>query len=176
MKLVSRSSRPLEERPWLKEKVYDPKRRRTLDLVTRSIDSLMKDRARVSLAALSARSKEIDPDGRGISEAAILKNEEARIYYEQHRSWKAASGSRPRTREPNAERVPVRIKSDRDAAHVRHRYLKLTKAELVERLLAVENAHAVLQEHWLQLNEEILDYQLQAERPQAQPRRGEERY
>jgi hypothetical protein len=134
----------------------------------------MKDRARVSLAAISARSKEIDPDGTGISEAAILKNKEARIYYEQHRSWKAASGSRPRTWGPDAVRVPAQIKSDRDAAHVRYRYLKLTKAELVERLLAVENAHAVLQERWLQVNEEILDWQLQAERLQAQPRRGEE--
>jgi hypothetical protein len=175
VKLISRSNRQLEDRPWLKEKVYDPKRRRTVDLVARSVDSLMKDRSAVSLAALSARSKEIDPDRKGISEAAILKNEEARICYEQHRSWKAASGSRARTRDPNTKIVPARITSDRDAAHVRYRYLKLTKAELVERLLAVENAHAVLQERWLQLNEEILDYQLRAERPQAQPRPGEER-
>jgi hypothetical protein len=81
-----------EARPWLKEKVYGPKRQRTIELVRRSVDSLANDRKRISLSALAARSKEIDPGGRGVSETAILNNEEARAYYEQPRSWKAGNG------------------------------------------------------------------------------------
>ena len=144
-----------------------------MELVKSSIASLMKDRERVSLAALSARSKEIDPGGRGISKSAILKNQEARRYYEQHRSWrKAGSGNRQRFLKTTAVGVPARIKGDRDAARVRYRYLRLNKAELVERLLAVEHAHVVLQERWFQLNEEVLRWRLQAEGPEPQPRRG----
>src|SRR5260370_9239660 len=94
MKSLSRLSS--EDRPWLKEKVYGPKRRRTVELVKRSVDSLVKERKRISLSALSARSKEIDPDGRGVSETAILNNEEARAHYEQHRSWKRGARRRPR--------------------------------------------------------------------------------
>jgi hypothetical protein len=64
-----------EDRPWLNEKVYRPKRLRTVELVQRSVDSLLKDRKRISLSALSGCSKELDPDGRGVSETAILNNE-----------------------------------------------------------------------------------------------------
>lgn len=155
--------------------MYDLKRCRTVELVKNSVAALLKDRKRVSLAALSARSKAIDPDGRGISESAILKNPEARTYYEQHRSWrKAASGTRRSACKPTTVRIPARIKIDRDAAHVRYRYQRLNKAELVERLLAVEQAHALLQEQWFQLNEETLDWRLRAERSKPQLRRGEE--
>jgi len=171
MKSVSRLSP--KDRPWLKEKVYAPNRRRTVELVKKGVDSLANDQKRISLSALASRSKEIDPDGRGVSETAILNNEEARAYYEQHRSWKAGARSRPPALKPIGATVAAVIKRDRDAARVRYRYLKSTKAELVARLLAVENAHAVLQERWLELNEEILSWRLRAERAESQLRRRE---
>jgi hypothetical protein len=174
VKSTSRSSLPANDRSWLKE-VYDLKRSRTVELVKSSVDSLMQDRKRVSLATLSARSKELDPGGRGISESAILKNQEARIYYEQHRSWrKARSGNRQGIRKSTAFGFPARIKSDRDSAHVRYRYLKLHKTDLVERLLAVEQAYASLQERWFELNEEVLSWRLRAERSEPQVQRREE--
>ena len=169
MKFASRLSP--EDRPWLKEKVYGPKRRRTVELVKKSVDSLVEDRKRISLSALSARSKEIDPDGRGVSETAILNNKEARVYYEQHRSWKAGARNRLRALKPIGG--IVRLKGDRDAARVRYRYLTQSKSQLVERLLAVENAHAVLQERWLEANEEVLSWRLRAERAESQLRRRE---
>jgi len=170
---ASKSSPEPEAKPWLKERVYEPKRRRTVELVRTSVDALAKDRKRVSLATVCARSKEIDPDGRGISESAILKNEEARIYYEQHRSWNAGSRNRQKICKSTAVTVPARIKGDRDESRVRYRYLKLNKAELVERLLAVEQAHAVLQERWFQVNEQMLSWRLRAERSEPQLRSGE---
>jgi hypothetical protein len=170
---ASRSSRQPEERPWLREKVYDPRRSRTVELVKSSVGSLMKDGKRISLAALSARSKEVDPDRRGISESAILKNQEARLCYEQYRSWKASSGNRTRTLKPHGITVIAGIKRDRDTARVRYRYLKWSKADLVARLVAVENAHAVLQERWLEVNEEVLSWRLRTERAESQLRRGQ---
>jgi hypothetical protein len=169
---ASRSSRQPEERPWLKEKVYDPRRSRTVELVKSSVGSLMKDGKRISLAALSARSKEIDPDRRGISESAILKNQEARLCYEQHRSWKASSRNGTRTLKPHCVTVTAGIKRDRDTARVRYRYLKWSKADLVARLVAVENAHAALQERWVEVNEEVLRWRLRAEQAESQLRRG----
>jgi hypothetical protein len=169
MKSASRLSP--DDRPWLKEKVYGPKRRRTVELVKKSVDSLVDHRKRISLSALSARSKEIDPDGRGVSETAILNNEEARVYYEQHRSWKAGARNRPRARKPIGGTAG--LKGDCGAARVRYRYLTRSKSQLVERLLAMENGHAVLQERWLEVNEEVLSWRLRAERAESQLRRRE---
>jgi len=170
---ASTSSPELEVRPWLKEKVYEPKRRRTVELVKRSVDALLKERKRVSLATLCARSKEVDPDGRGVSESAILKNEEARTYYEQHRSWKAVSRKHPRFCQTEKTRALSRIKLNRDLGRVRLRYMKLTKVELVQRLLLVEQAHGALQERWFQVNEEMLNWRLRAERTEPQCQRQE---
>jgi hypothetical protein len=145
----------LEDRPWLREKVYAPKRQRTVELVKRAVDCLLKDRRQVSLASLAARSKEMDPEGRGISESAILNNEEARQYYEQHRAWKGKSRKRP-TRSEDAPEITAPIKIDRNLYRARYRYLKMSKAELAARLLAVERKYAEQEEHWLQVNEELM--------------------
>jgi hypothetical protein len=146
---------------------------RTVELVQRSVDSLLKDRKRISLSALSGCSKELDPDGRGVSETAILNNEEARLCYERHRSWKPSYGNRPRVLKPIGVTDTAGIEGDRDTTRVRLRYLKRSKAELVERLLAAENAHAVLQERWLEVTEEALSWRLRAERAESHLQRGE---
>jgi hypothetical protein len=171
MKCTSESNP--KDRRWLKEKVYDPKRKRTIELVKKSVDSLLKDGKRISLATLSVRSKKLDPEAKGVSETAILNNEEARVYYEQHRSWKAKRRNRPKALKSMAEPVIAGFKSDRDSIRVRYRYLAQNKAQLVDRLLAVENAHAVLQERWLEVNEEVLSWRLRAERAESQLRRNE---
>ncbi len=89
-----------DPRPWLEEKVYVRLRQRTVALVKCSVDALRKDKQRVSLSTVAAKSRELDVEGngKGISESAILDNQEARMYYEQHRSWRGAS--RKRTKPP----------------------------------------------------------------------------
>ena len=47
-----------EPHPWLEEKVYTRLRQRTVDLVRRSVDALRADKQRVSLATVTAKSKE----------------------------------------------------------------------------------------------------------------------
>ena len=166
MKPKSKLKGNAEDRPWLREMVYAPKRQRTVELVKRAVDCLLKDKRQVSLASLAARSKELDPEGRGISESAILNNEEARQYYEQHRAWKGKSRKRPACSK-DAPKITAPIKIDRDLSRARRRYLKMSKAELAVRLLAVEQKYAEQEEQWFQLNEELLTWRLRAERAEA---------
>jgi hypothetical protein len=85
METVSHSSEwtaQNEAHPWLKEKVYEPKRRRTVELVRQAVDSLVKRGQRVSLASVITESKKIDPEGRGVSKGGILGNPDAKTYYD----------------------------------------------------------------------------------------------
>jgi hypothetical protein len=160
------SSHPDRDAPaWLQAQVYAPRRQRTLDHVRRAIDSLVIAKQPVSLASIAAMSKALDPQGRGISTSAILGNSQARAYYERHRRW---TPGRPRRgpSEPSASETLVRprISRSRDLTRARQRYLRLRKAVLVERLLALEQAHAEQEERWLRVNDELLTWKLGAER------------
>src|SRR5260221_9817875 len=131
-----------EAHPWLEEKVYAKLRQRTVDLVTQSVDTLLKDKQRVSLATVAAKSKELDPDHRGVSESAILDNQEARASYEQHRSWQGSPRKRAKLLTVESPAQPPTVKSGRDEQRVRQRNLRMSKEALVERLLAVEPTYA----------------------------------
>lgn len=158
------------ERSWLREKVYAPKRQRTIHIVKQTIDSLLASKQRVSLATVTNKSKEIDPEGLGISESAILNNEEARSYYELNRTWKG--GSRRRQKKEGDHRPPLpftlsKINPNRDVSRVRQRLMRLSKTELVDRVLTLEQATGLQEEQWLQLNDELLFWRLRAEQAEA---------
>jgi hypothetical protein len=159
---------PHEPYPWLEEKVYAKLRQRTFDLVKQSVDALCKDRQRVSLATVAAKAKELDPDHRGVSESAILDNQEARGYYEQHRSWR---GSSRRQAKPPAVVPTVSsgvTKPGRDEQRVRQRYLRMSKEVLVARLITAERTLAEQRERWLVQQDEVLTWRLRAEAAEAQ--------
>ena len=143
-------------------------RQRTVQLVTQSVDALLKDKQRVSLSTIALKSKELDPDHRGISESAILDNQEARIYYEQHRSWR---GSRKKQTKPlvGAQPVsPVLVKPGRNEQRVRQRYLRLGKEALAERLITAERTLAEQRERWLSQQDEALTWRMRAEAAETQ--------
>jgi hypothetical protein len=162
------TSRPDRDAPaWLHQKVYAPRRQRTLDLVHHAVDALVTAKRAVSLASIAAMSKALDPAGRGISTSAILGNTEARTHYERHRRWRRAQPPRP----PTSRMLPgarPRIHVPRDVARVIHRYRRWTKATLIERLLAVEHAYAEQEQRWLRVNDELLTWRLRAEHRDAQ--------
>lgn len=165
------TSTPLPDRDapaWLHQKVYAPRRQRTVDLVHQAVDALVTARRPVSLASVATISKTLDPAGLGISTSAILGNAEARAYYERHRRWTRArpTGSAPQAERPDAARP--RVHAQRDIARARQRYLRWTKAILIERLLAVERAYAEQEERWLRLNDELLTWRLRADHRDAQ--------
>jgi hypothetical protein len=140
-----------EPHPWLEEKVYAKLRQRTVDLVKQSVDALRKDKQRVSLATIAAKSKELDTEGngKGISESAILDNQEARAYYEQQRSWRGSSRKRAKPLVVAPPASPGTVKPGRDEQRVRQRYLRMSKAEQRER--------------WLTQQDEALTWRLRAE-------------
>jgi hypothetical protein len=157
-----------EPHPWLEEKVYAKLRQRTVDLVKQSVDALCKDKQRVSLATVAAKSKELDVDHRGISESAILDNQEARAYYEQHRSWRGSSRKRakPLVVAPPASSGVTKL--GRDEQRVRQRYLRMSKEALVERLIVVERTLVERRERWLIQQDEVLTWRLRAAVAEAQ--------
>jgi hypothetical protein len=165
-----------EPYPWLEEKVYTKLRLRTVDLVKQSVDALRKDKQRVSLSTIVVRSKELDIEGngQGISESAILDNEEARAYYEQYRTWQ---GNRKRRAKPLAAASPAKVvpvKPDRNEQRVRQRYLRMDKETLVDRLITVERTSAEERERWLLQQDEALTWRLRAEAAEAQVKQARE--
>jgi hypothetical protein len=162
-----------EPHPWLEEKVYVKLRQRTVDLVKQSVDALLKDKQRVSLATVAAKSKElnIEGSGKGISESAILDNQEARAYYEQHRSWRGSPRKRAKPLVVASPASPKAIKPGRDEQRVRQRYLRMSKEALVERLITAERTLAEQREWWLSQQDEALTWRLRAEAAEARLRR-----
>jgi hypothetical protein len=166
----SRSSRSSEPPAWLGE-VYERRRRRTIRLVELSITELTAAGERVSLAAIARVSKTIDPEEpTGISESAILHNEEAFALYHRH-----ADHKRPTVRKlsPNRRidigdetRIGIRVSADRDRdrGRARQRYLRASKADLVERLLRAEQACAEIEPRWLKTADDLLAWILVVDR------------
>lgn len=158
-----------EPHPWLEEKVYAKLRQRTVDLVKQSIDALRKDKQRVSLATVASKSKELDVEGngKGISESAILDNQEARAYYEQYRSWRGSSRKRAKPLAVALPASPGVVKRGRDEQRVRQRYMRMSKEALVEGLIAAERNLAEQRERWLTQQDEALTWRLRAEAAEA---------
>lgn len=162
---------------WLQEQVYTPKRQRTVDLVHQSVDGLRRDKQRVSLATVAAKSRELDVEGngKGISESTILDNQEARAYYQQHRNWRSSSRKRVKPLAVASPTQPLAVKPGRDEQRVRQRYLRLSKEVLVERLITTERMLAEQRECWLTQQDEALTWRLRAEAAETQLTQFQER-
>ena len=148
--------------------MYEPLRQRTIQLVRQSVDVLLKGKQRVSLSTIALKSKELDPDHRGISQSAILDNQEARTYYEQHRSWR---GSRKKQTKPLRSAPPASpglVKPGRNEQRVRQRYLRMGKEALAERLITAERMVAEQRERWLSQQDEVLTWRMRAEAAETQ--------
>ena len=144
---------PREPHPWLL-KHYQEKRERTLRLVKAAVDQLIKEKQAVTIEAICHKSAEIDPEGRGVKKSALLENQEAHAYYREHSASYRAAQTRKRPTKSTKVQVlahPLRIDLQRDIERVRRRYLQLTKPEIVERLLQVEQAYAELSKQQAQL-------------------------
>lgn len=172
---LNRENADPEPYPWLEEKVYAKLRQRTIRLVKQSVDALRKDKQRVSLATVAAKSRELDTEHRGISESAILDNQEARSYYEQHRSWRGSSKRRAKPLVVTSPASPTTVKPGRDEQRVRQRYLRMSKEALVERLITTERTLAQQRERWLSQQDEALTWRLRAEAAEIQLQKSKEK-
>lgn len=154
---LSKSATASDAPTWLKEKVYGPKRQRTVQLVKLSVDTLRQGGNRVSLASVTTKSKDLDPEG--------VEFQRARFSIMMRRTPTTNStvpGTVPTANPRGKARRLVPVKAERDVARARSRYFKMRKQNLVERLLATEQAYARQYELWLQLNEQLISFQLPA--------------
>jgi hypothetical protein len=150
---------------WLNDAVYEPKRRRTVELVKQAIDRLVEQRkqdgvTRISLTTITAMAKQLDPASQGIAHTSILENAEAYAYYKKFRT---ASKLKKQRAAPKSDDARLVIKGDRDQARVRQHYMKWNRAELVDRLLSVEQQYAALDARYLAMSDTALEWQLRAE-------------
>jgi hypothetical protein len=141
-------------------------------LVKATVDQLLKEGQTVTLEAICARSPEVDPEGKGIKKAAVIGNADAHAYYRKHSmSYRSGRGQQRRKgRRVGMAPVPLRIDPDRDVQRVRQRYLLQHKADLVDRLLAVEQELGKTRQHLASLQFEVLDLKLRLEEFKEQPK------
>src|SRR5260370_7479135 len=96
-------------RPWLKS-YHEARRRRTVDLVKATVDHLRADGHAVTLEAIATRSRELNPEGKGIKKAGILGNAESHPYYRKHSvTYRTRQGHQRRTRHhhPSPQPPPI---------------------------------------------------------------------
>ena len=165
---------PREPHPWLR-KHYQEKRERTVRLVKAAVDQLVKEKQTVTIEAICHKSLTLDPEGRGVKKSAILENPDAHAYYQEHStSYQAAKKRNRKTRVSSApDPQPLRIDPNRNVDRARLRYLHLTKAEIVERLLTVELAYADLHLQLSQLQFQLLEQEHQHVEEQRQRKRND---
>ncbi|MBP1960843.1 hypothetical protein [Paenibacillus aceris] len=136
---------------WLQES-YEKRKARSLELGIRAINELNKEEKQISYRTVSDKSKEIDPYGMGIHQNTIRKNQELLKYFRSHSTTKAkTSETRKKSQKPLNDELDAfrHIKQDRDVDRVRQRYMQLTKQELIDLLIRMEQYVAHQNQHWL---------------------------
>jgi hypothetical protein len=151
---------PRQPHPWL-QKHYQEKRERTVRLVKATVDQLQSDGQTVTIEAICRRSLECDPEHRGVKKSAILENPEAHAYYRQHSTSYKTAQARKRKGHPIVSAAqPLRIDSNRNVERTRYRYMQMTKPQIIERLLMVEQAYAELEQQQTRLQFELFELKL----------------
>jgi len=144
-------------------------------LVKAAVDQLVKEKQAVTIEAICRTSIEVDTEGRGVKKSAILENPEAHAYYCEHSTSYRNAQIRKRQGTKKAaqkmsEAQPVRINLNRDVDRARYRYLQMTKTEIVDRLLTVEQAYAEVHQQLAQIQFQILEQEHQCAEQQQERR------
>jgi hypothetical protein len=129
--------------------------------VKATVDQLVHEECPVTIEAICLRSVEFDAQKKGVKKAGILGNEMAYAYYRQHSVsyQRAHKRKHPVVRKGSVVISSRPIDPERDIARVRSRYLRQNKGDLVERLLAVEQAYAECQQQLARLQFTLVDLQ-----------------
>jgi hypothetical protein len=155
MKIMTRKSTLNEDtlqREWLVDKVYNPKKARSLDLATKSIGKLLERNQKVTIQAIHDISKVIDSDGEGIHRNTITSNEDVYAVYTANRNYHKPRQINRRAYKFSADSYPhflKHIKCDRELTAVRSRYKRLTKQDLIDRLIQCEQYVAETKQQWV---------------------------
>jgi hypothetical protein len=140
------------ERTWLKD-VHQTRHNRSFQLGKKAIDLLVNQGLPVTLKTVSEKSKEIDPEGKGIHPNTITTNQELNEYYKQYsKTYKKRLNVNKSIQKRSIENSPIdyrRMSGERNLKNVEMRYMKLTKKELVQRLIQAEQYIAENNKKWV---------------------------
>ncbi|MEH7610596.1 hypothetical protein [Gottfriedia acidiceleris] len=140
-----------DDRPWLKES-HEKRSNRSVDIGKRAIDLLVKKGEPVTYSNVALVSKEIDPEGKGIHPNTIRVNEQLNEYYKQNSLTFKQKENRNNKPIFNVDMDEINfrnIKSDRNVENTQRNYMKLTKKELVKRLIYAEQYIAENNSKWI---------------------------
>lgn len=139
-------------REWLVDKVYAPKKKRSVELAKLAVEALLERNQKVTIQAIHEVSKEIDSNGKGLHRNTITGNQEVYEVYLEYRTYLKTVQVNGRTSPSSRERYEKylkHLKIDRDLSLVRNRYKRLTKQELINRLIQCEQYVAERSHQWL---------------------------
>ncbi|MGG4471198.1 hypothetical protein ABER68_24755 [Paenibacillus alvei] len=139
-------------REWLDKKVYGPKKKRSIDLAKEAILILNRRNINITIQNIHEVSKEIDSRGKGLHRNTIRTNPEVYALYIENRTHQKIGRSNGQFSLAHREsymQYLKHIKRDRDLYQVNKRYKRLTKQELINRLINCEQYVAETRDQWL---------------------------
>lgn len=152
MTLNSGSNNSNNNRQWLDD-ARQKRSLRTTELGKKAKDELVAKHQEVTYFNIAQKSKEIDPTGRGIHVNTIRTNMELSNYYKEYSStfkkYVAMRALRRTKKEVSTALNFSDIKTDRNIQDVRKRYKRMSKEELVERLILAEQFISEQVQTWI---------------------------
>lgn len=139
-----------DKHQWL-DKVHQQRKKRSVSIGIQTIDFLVTQGIPVTYHNISQHSKQFDTQGKGIHPNTIKRNDELYTYYKKHsKTYKVNKVRKKPTMPPIFDESSLRkISPKRDINVVKTKYMKLSKEELVNRLIAVEQYVAENQKRWV---------------------------
>ncbi|PES74604.1 hypothetical protein CN327_12970 [Bacillus cereus] len=140
------------KRAWLKEN-HQIRKERSVRIGKQTIDLLVTKKLPITYKTISETSKEVDPEGKGIHPNTIRSNQGLNEYYKQHsKTYKQKENYSKSKRKSNINLDNIdfrRLNADRNLKNAENKYMKLSKKELVQRLLQAEQYIAENNRTWV---------------------------
>ncbi|MBT2716599.1 hypothetical protein [Bacillus sp. ISL-57] len=149
---MSQAFTSINESAGLKES-HQKRRNRSVEIGKQAIDLLIKKGSPITFTTIVEQSKEIDSEGKGIHHNTIRTNEELYEYYKQHsKTYKQKNNSKSNisNRSVAVKNIEFhKIKPNRNRKILQRNYMKLSKKELVQRLIQAEEYIAESSTKWV---------------------------
>lgn len=149
---MSHTFNTINDRPWLKES-HRKRSNRSVEIGIQAIDLLINSGEPVTYTNIAEASKRTDPKGKGIHPNTIRTNTQLNDYYKQHSltyKQKENSSKKKANLNTNSDEFDIRrIKANRDIHKTHKKYMKLSKKELVQRLILAEKFIVDNQNRWI---------------------------
>lgn len=139
-----------DKREWL-VKVHQQRKERSVSIGIQTINFLVSKGIPVTYHNISHHSKAFDDEEKGIHINTIKRNEELYEHYKKHsRTYKEKNARKKPEKPPIFDESTLRrISPERGLTNARKKYMQLSKEELVNRLIAVEQYVAENQKRWV---------------------------